>query len=386
MRLTLIISSLSSGGAERVLSIMANYWARKGWQINLVTFDDGATPPFYELDSGIKHIPLDLARVSANPLVAGRNNLRRVFALRSAIRESRPRCVLSFLDQVNVLTLLAARGLRIPVVVTEQTYPPSHNIGRTWNILRNRTYPEADCVVGVTARVLSHFSPRIQARARVIPNPVLSQRCAAEQPAGDLLNRPALLAVGRLDLHKGHDLLLKAFARLKERHANWTLTVLGEGPLRQELESLRQRLGIADRAHFRGRVPDPNSFLRQADIFVTASRYEGFPMALGEAMACGLPVIATDCPSGPAEMIRDGTDGILVPTEDVEALTAAMDRLMADRSLRERLGSRASEVTERFGLEKIMRMWEETIEVVIKEEAHSMFGDQSFVSRFASRR
>src|ERR687883_1249565 len=88
MRLTLIISSLSSGGAERGLSIMANYWARKGWQINLVTFDDGATPPFYELDSGIKHITLDLARVSANPLVAGRNNLRRVFALRSAIRES----------------------------------------------------------------------------------------------------------------------------------------------------------------------------------------------------------------------------------------------------------------------------------------------------------
>lgn len=371
MRLTLIISSLSSGGAERVMTILANYWARKGWQITLLTFDDGAIPPFYKLDSGIKHVPLDLAGESANPFTASRNNLRRVRALRSAIRESRPRCVLSFLDQVNVLTLLAARGLRIPVVVTEQIYPPSHNIGRTWNILRNRTYPEADRVVGVTARVLSHFSPRIQARARVIPNPVLLSRFG-EQPAEDLLNRPALLAIGRLDWQKGYDLLLKAFARLKERHANWSLTVLGEGPLRQELETLRQRLGLADRVHFRGRATDPSAFLRQADIFVMASRFEGFPMALGEAMACGLPVIATDCPSGPAEMIRDGVDGVLVPNEDVEALASAMDHLMADEAQRHRLGSRASEVTERFGLEKVMRMWEELLEGVINEEVGSI--------------
>jgi GalNAc-alpha-(1->4)-GalNAc-alpha-(1->3)-diNAcBac-PP-undecaprenol alpha-1,4-N-acetyl-D-galactosaminyltransferase len=365
MRLTLVISSLSAGGAERVVTIIANYWAEKGWQITLLTYDDGVTPPFYELDSRIKHIPLDLTGDSTNPLVAVWNNLRRVLALRSAVRENRPDCVVSFLDQVNVLTLLATRGLRIPVIVVEQTYPPSHHIGRAWNLLRNRIYPGAAQVVGATARALSNFSPRIQSRACVIHNPVLSSPPLDKGPAKRLLARPALLAVGRLDGPKGYDLLFRAFARLKDRHLNWTLTILGEGPMRHELETLGRQLGISNRVNFLGRVSNPYDFFAQADIFVTASRYEGFPMALCEAMACGLPVIATDCPSGPKEIIRDGVDGVLVPNEDVEALTSAINRLIEDEAMRQRLGSHATEVIERFSLEKVMRTWEELLYRVV---------------------
>jgi GalNAc-alpha-(1->4)-GalNAc-alpha-(1->3)-diNAcBac-PP-undecaprenol alpha-1,4-N-acetyl-D-galactosaminyltransferase len=360
MRLTMIISSLSSGGAERVASVMANHWAKKGWPITLLTFDDGETP-FYPLDSRISHRSLALARVSSNPLEAARNNLRRIRRLRSAIRQSRPDCVLSFMDQMNVLTLLAAEGLRVPVIVIEQNYPPEHKLSRTWNRLRDWTYPRAFRVVGVTARVLSHFSPRIQSRSAVIHNPVLRPPAIPAGPAEKLLDRPALLSIGRLHEQKGHDLLLRAFARLKDRHANWSLTILGEGPRRQELETLSHRLGISERVKLPGRTPDPDQFLRQADLFVMASRFEGFPMALGEAMARGLPVIATDCPSGPAEMIRDGVDGVLVPNGDVEALAAAMNRLMSDEPLRLQLSRRAPEAAERFGLEGIMRTWEELL-------------------------
>lgn len=362
MRLTFIISSLSSGGAERVASIMANYWARKGWQITLLTFDDGTTPPFYHLDSVISHYSLKLTKESSNPLTAIHHNLSRLRRLRSAIRQSKPDCVLSFMDQANVLTLLATEGLRIPVIVVEQIFPPAQDIGLAWNKLRDWTYPRAFRVVGVTKRALSDFKPRIQSRSCVIHNPVLPSAVISDQPEQKLLGRPSLLSVGRLVEQKGHDLLLRAFAELRDRHADWSLTILGEGRRRQELEALSHDLKIAERVKLPGRVSNPDQFLRQADIFIMASRYEGFPMALGEAMACGLPVIATDCPTGPREMIRNGVDGVLVPNEDVAALASAMDRLMGDEALRHNLGSRASEITERFGLEKAMRMWEEVLE------------------------
>lgn len=364
MRLTLIISSLSSGGAERVLAIMANHWAGRGWPITLLTFDDGSAPPFYPLDPRINHSSLALAGDSPNLLAAARNNLSRLRSLRAAIRRGRPDCVLSFMDQANVLTLLATEGLGIPVIVVEQTFAAAQPLGRAWSWLRDRTYPRASRVVCVTARALGHFSPRVQSRSSVIHNPVLPPPRVSGRPPAKLLDRPAIITVGRLDRLKGHDLLLRAFARLKDRHAGWSLTILGEGPSRRELESLSRALGVADRARLAGRVSDPDQYLRQADIFVTASRLEGFPMALGEAMACGLPVIATDCPSGPAEMIRDGVDGILVPNEDVDALASAMDRLMSDEPSRRALGSRAPEVTERFGLDGVMHAWGEVIEHV----------------------
>jgi GalNAc-alpha-(1->4)-GalNAc-alpha-(1->3)-diNAcBac-PP-undecaprenol alpha-1,4-N-acetyl-D-galactosaminyltransferase len=362
MRLTLIISSLSSGGAERVMCLMASYWAAKGWQVTLLTFDDGTTAPFYHLDSRVNHQSLSLARDSSNSLSALHHNLSRLRSLRSAIRRSKPDCVISFMDQVNVLTLLATEGQRIPVIVVEQCFPPAQNIGRAWSRLRNWTYGRAFRVVGVTTRTLSHFSPRIQSRSSVIHNPVLRPSAISREPAQQLLDRPALLAIGRLDKHKGHDLLLRAFAQLTNGHADWSLTILGEGPQRHELEDLCRSLGLTGRVSLPGRVSNPEQFLRQADIFVMASRSEGFPMALGEAMACGLPVIATDCPSGPAEMIRDGENGILVPTEDVEALAAALARLMSDEPLRLQLGSRAPLVTERYSLEKAMQLWEELLE------------------------
>lgn len=365
----MIISSLGAGGAERVVTLMANDWAARGRNITLLTFDDGAVPPFYALDARVRHKPLAIAGDSPHPIAALRSNLKRIHHLRAAIRASRPDCVISVLDKVNVLTLLATRGLKVPVVVMEQVHPGSYPIGRAWEVLRNRTYPTADRVVAITARALDHFSPRIRARARVIPNPAVAGGPLDEEVSERPLARPSVVAVGRLAQQKGHDLLLKAFSQLKDRHAAWTLTILGEGPLREQLEALRHQLGIADRVHLPGSVRSPHSFLRQADLFVMASRFEGFPLALCEAMACGLPVISTDCPSGPREIIRDGVDGILVPNEDVEALATAMGRLMSDEGERRRLAARAPEVTERFGLKKVMGMWDELLRELTAESA-----------------
>lgn len=370
MRLTLIIYSLSSGGAERVMSIMANYWAEKGWEITLLTFDDGTSPPFYDLDSRVLHIPLGIAGKSPNLIIAIWNNLKRIRALRAAIVNSKPDAVISFMDETNVLTLLATQGLNIPVVVSEHNDPAMNPIPRIWEQMRQWTYPLADRVVVLTKGALNYFSSNLQARACIIPNPVLLPPIEKEL-SDKLLGERSLIAMGRLDRQKGFDFLLQAFEKLKDCYPEWTLTILGEGTLRPELESLRNQLKLSDCVYLPGVVKNPYDFLKQADIFVMSSRFEGFPLALCEAMACGLPVISTDCPSGPREIIRDGVDGILVPTEDVSALAAAMDRLMSDEEERKRLSARAPEVIKRFSLETVMQTWETLIYEVMRKNGNS---------------
>jgi len=367
MNLTLVIYSLTCGGAERIISIMANYWAAKGWRITLLTFDDGTVPPFFNLDSRISHIPLGIAGNSPNPIIAIWNNFQRIQTLKSAIAHSKPDAAIGFMETTNVIILLATRGLNIPAIVSEHSDPASNPIGRIWEQMRQWTYPFADRIVVLTKGAMNYFSNKLQARACIIPNPVLLPQIESNL-SKKLLNERTVIAVGRFGREKGFDLLLRAFAKLKVRYPEWTLTILGEGALRPELESLRHQLGLAECVHFPGQVKNPYEFLKQAELFVMSSRYEGFPNALCEAMACGLPVISTDCPWGPREIIRHDLDGILVPNEDVSALAAAMACLMSNEGERKRLATHAPEVTERFGLEKIMQMWEVVIEEVIRKK------------------
>jgi glycosyltransferase involved in cell wall biosynthesis len=367
MRLTLIIDALAGGGAQRVMTAMANYWANKDWEITILTWDDGTEPPFYKLNPRVCHIPLNIAGHSLNAWAALRNNRYRVAVLRSAVRKSRPDCVISFIDQTNVLTLLATRGLGIPVIVEEHIDVGSTSLGKPWRVLRALTYPYASKVVAVTERGLNGLPPRLRSGSIVIPNPVAPLPNGIDRGAtAPLIRRPAAISIGRLVPQKGFDLLLLAFVRLKDRHKDWNLVIIGEGPQRQSLLALSRELGIADRVMLTGQVTNPEDYFTQGDLFIMASRYEGFPMALCEAMTCGLPVVSTDCPSGPREIIRDGVDGVLVPNEDVPALAAAMDRLMSNASERKRLAARAPEITERFSVARVMNMWEQLVAEIIE--------------------
>ncbi|MEA2596600.1 MAG: hypothetical protein QOF01_3069 [Thermomicrobiales bacterium] len=361
MRLTLVIHAMTNGGAERVAATMANSWAARGWEVTLLTFDDGREPPFYTLDRRVRHRPLGISRVSGGFRRAVANNLMRVRTIREAIRTSQPDVVLSFLDTANVLVLLAGRGLGIPTIVTEHTDPAQKRLLRTWNLLRRLLYPRASRVVVLSETARSFFPPSIQARSVVMPNPIAVDAPAVDDvPARNDLR--TVVAMGRFSPEKGFDLLLEAFSRIAAKHPEWRLVVWGDGRLRPQLESLRDRLGLQDRVLLPGRTTEPFRELRRADLFVMSSRREGFPMALGEAMACGLPAVSFDCPSGPRQIIRDGVDGVLVPDGDVLGLAAAMSRLMSDDGERQRLAARAVEVNERFGPERVLAQWQQLLD------------------------
>ena len=344
------------------MSIMANYWAARGNEVTLVTFAAESTD-FYDLHPEVKRVALGLTAASGHLWEALKNNLRRLRRLRQEIRASRPDVVISFIHWTNMLTLMAAFGQGAPVIVSERSDARRHRIGPGWSTLRRLLYPKAHAMV-VQSEAMRRWAKTIvwKDNIYIIPNPVApppsSLGTVSSSPG------PRVVAMGRLGYEKGFDLLLRAFEKCVAEHPDWSLIILGEGPERGRLKELATELGIEDRVRVAGLVREPAAILRGASMFVLSSRYEGFPNALLEAMACGAPVVSFDCPSGPTEIIRDGVDGILVPPEDVDALSAAMKRLMSDESERRRLALRAPEVLQRFGVEKVMEAWEAVIQRV----------------------
>jgi GalNAc-alpha-(1->4)-GalNAc-alpha-(1->3)-diNAcBac-PP-undecaprenol alpha-1,4-N-acetyl-D-galactosaminyltransferase len=363
-KILLIISSLSPGGAERVLATMANYWDHQSVDVNILTFDDGSIGPFYELNSGINHTTLNALGFSANFGMGIIHNLKRIKTLRKTVRSINPDVVISYIDQTNILVLLATVGLSPPVIVTEHSNPFMAPIGSMWQKLRNWTYPRAGQVVVLNSNSKEFFPLKIQRRTTIIPNPVL-----VEEPRKDFEKTwtgSSVLAMGRFSKEKGFDILLQAFARIVDRYPDWELHFLGEGPLLEEMKSLKERLGLSSKVKFWGALRHPHDFLRNCDLFVLSSHIEGFPMALCEAMACGLPVISTEYHEGVRDIVSEGINGLLVPPEDIDALTQALDRLMGDAYERKRLGGRGVEIVEQYGLKIIMDRWDDLIEKVVK--------------------
>jgi glycosyltransferase involved in cell wall biosynthesis len=356
-RIALVIGSLAGGGAERVLSALAAHWSRAGHDVSVLTIGSSDTD-VYALAPGVRRVALGLYNPSAHPGQGLVRGIRRVAVLRRTIRRIRPDVVVSFLTPTNVAAILACWGTHVPVVVSERV-DPQLKAGTIWSALRRALYPTAAGVV-VQNESIASWARRFCSRVHVIPNLVVRPERRAE-PGRD--HGPMrLVAMGRLMPQKGFDLLVDAFARVAPAHPDWSLTILGEGPQRAELETLVVRSRLQGRVLMPGRVADPVPELLKAQAFVLPSRFEGFPNALIEAMACGLPPVAFDCPSGPADIISHGTNGLLVAAGDVTALAAALSRMMGSATERARMGEEAREFTRLLSPERVLPRWSAVLE------------------------
>ncbi len=368
MKILFVINSLGPGGAERVLVRLANLLGERGHQTCILTFKCGE--PFE---------PITTRRISLG-LSSGRSSLFHTFlslprillGIRRTVRAEAPDCVVSFMDQNNIMTILATRGINVGTIVSERVDPRRSSLADlpfplnfAGSILRKLLYRFASKVVVQTSAASSYFSSSGLTNVSVIPNAVKTPPASVNALATPL-KRPCIISLSRLVRQKRVDLTIDAFSELALRFPDWSLVIAGDGPLRGALEARAKGGAAATKISFTGLVEDPYSLLAHADIFVLASDFEGFPGALAEAMSMGLCCVATRCPFGPEEIITNEEDGILVPLSHKAALVDALAKVMSSAERRQRLGTMARRITVRYSEAAVIEKWE----ALLQSRAH----------------
>ena len=352
------LPSLAGGGAERAMLNIAAGFSARGFNTHLVLA--AAEGPYLPLvPDAIRVIDLKVRRI-----------LRSLGPLVDYLRRERPMALLSALDHANLVAMASSRiartGTRTVIAVQctfERPDPPWKDVRLSaipW--LLRCLHPCADAVVAVSEGVADDIvrtTGVARGRVEVIYNPVITPqlgRLAAERPPHPWFQEqhPIVLGIGRLTSQKNFALLIDAFARVGPgRDAR--LVILGEGPERSLLEAKIRRDGLESRVAMPGFVENPYSYMAHASVLVLSSVFEGLPTVLIEALAVGTPVVATDCPSGPREILREGELGELVPVDDVSALAAAIARTLTSPPARP-----SAEALRPYTLDAVVEQYRET--------------------------
>lgn len=337
-KIVFVIPDMPGGGTERVVALLANEYSRRGIPTAILLF--AGSQRAYPLDSRVEVV--SVGDPSGGSLSVRLGRLRR---MRRFYRENRNCQIWAFSAMGTVFSAVAALGQKHYFLVSERNDPTRYDHRR----IRDLCYRRADVVVCQTADAVKSFAAGIRRKSVVIPNPLEMD----EEPyTGEREKR--IVAVGRLNAQKNHKLLLRAFAAFVKTHEDYVLEIYGQGELEAELETLAVELKIEGSVIFKGFSDRVLADIRTASMYVLSSDYEGISNSMLEAMALGVPVIATDCPIGGSRMyIRDGQNGFLVPVGDVSALARAMGRLADDPVLGERFGKEAVKLREELTTAKI---------------------------------
>jgi len=363
MKLTFVTATLTSGGSERVMSIVANKMQERGYEVEIICLNDQIV--FYPINEGIKitHVEVE----------AGTKSLpKKLWWFRKHIQNTQPDVVIAFMVSVYTVTLLALIGVDIPVISSVRNDPAYSNLRK--KITRKILLPRSAHVVVQTQQIKQYFSKNIQKKTTVIYNPVNERVFEAplnppsmgsydnDNPGLNIkderLNR--IISVGRLYPQKDQKTMIEAFAKVSEKFPQWSLIIFGEGPERGALELLVERLKIKDKVLLPGKSENIIDELKKSKIFCLSSIYEGMSNALVEAICVGLPIVTTKV-SGTEELIENGENGFVMDIGDKDTMAMAMTKLIEDESLRQKFAEKNKTQAVKFETNAIVDQWEEVI-------------------------
>lgn len=389
MKFIFLLASLGSGGAERVVSLLANRMCEDGHDIQIVCLKYNDV--YYTLHNRIKVVA---ATEHAS------NRIMELFWLRKYIQKEKPDVVIPFTEGVYCFTILSLLGTKIPIIASERLDPAAMSLPR--KMLKRLLLPYADWLVVQTESIKAYFPKSIQKKTSVIYNPVndeaienhrmdsrvqSSKRKRADSydhsghdfchnsskqtsltdlvaPKNQSSKQNRIISVARLYPQKNQKMMIEAFAQIADEFPDWQLVIFGEGPLRSSLELLVKSLQLDGRVLLPGRTEHVIEELRKSKIFCLSSDYEGMSNSMIEAICVGLPVVSTKV-SGTEELITNGVDGFLVGVRKVDELTTVFRRLLLDEGLRIKMGINCMKKSSLFSLDSIVEQWKSLINEVI---------------------
>lgn len=353
IHIAMLIGSLTKGGAERVMVNLASYFVNQGYCITMVTQYKKENE--YPLDQRVKRVISD---ISEEELTNYRiiNFIRRFIKLRTIWKNEKPDVILSFIGKNNMMAILTSRFLKIPVAVSVRADPYEEYYNSWMRYMARHLFNKADGIILQTNRCLDFFPEKIRKKAVILKNPVspafFKQRYTGER-------EKKIVAVGRIDENKNHEMLLRAFSGIAKEFSDYQVIIYGEGDKRKALKELSRELGIERQIQLPGSIDDVADQIYKTRVFVLSSNTEGVPNTLIEAMILGMTVIATDCPcGGPADLIIDKINGILVPVGNVEKMKENLRMLLNNLHFADELGENAAKTADIYMPEKVYCEWE----------------------------
>ena len=350
--------TLSAGGAERVITNLANrFVCEDNLEIKIATFLPRDVA--YELNDKIEVFKPSNDKKNIFNLI--KNSIEVI----NFINKYKPNYIISFCPTacffICFYRLINKNVKNSKLIISERNNPQNEYKTKFLRMIANFLYGLADVIVFQTQGAREFFSENVRKKGVIISNP-LNNKFLSSELNHKIKKEKAIVAVGRLHNQKNYFGLINAFKHVSNLHPEYFLNIYGEGELKNSLIDLVNELEISDKVIFRGVSNNLEIEIPKNEIFVLNSFYEGMPNALMEAMALGVPCVATDCPcGGPRELIQNYENGILIPVDDEKELIIKLEELICDEKLRIKLGENASKIVKEYNPDNIYSLWKELI-------------------------
>lgn len=349
MKISFVTANLGPGGAERVMSLLANQFTEKGYEVEFIFLKKNIQ--FYPLKQQVL-IKIAEEECGSNSLI------KKMIWLREYIKQNKPDVIFAFRIAIYSVTLFSLLGVKVPVIASERNDPRFYSIA--WKAIQAVLLPLANHFVVQTQKIKDYFPKFIQRKTDIIFNPVTE--IVFSLPVVPKEKR--IISVGRLHSQKNQVMMIEAFSRVCEQFPEWKLVIYGEGPERVALEYRIKDLELKKQILLPGRSENIIEELNKSEIFAFSSEYEGMSNAVVEAFCVGLPIISTKV-SGTEDIIIDGENGFLLERNDVIGMERAMRCLMSDENLRKKMGDVNKTKSIIFNMDNIFIQWEKVMKKVI---------------------